>query len=66
MEVEARVRGRVQTVAARVALLACGASYRLQRGLGWGRPPLVLSAVRAEYGGAAEDGLDVFYDIHAT
>jgi geranylgeranyl reductase family protein len=61
VEVQTSACGRLDTVAARVTLLACGASYRLQRRLGWGTPTLLLSAAQAEFPSTGDDRLDVFF-----
>jgi geranylgeranyl reductase family protein len=59
--VHARAKGRVLKLSARVCLLACGARYRVQRTLGWGRPPLLLSSAQTEVTGALQEGLDIFF-----
>jgi geranylgeranyl reductase family protein len=57
----ARARGRPLALSAGTCLLACGARYRLQQGLGWGRPPLLLSSAQTEVPGVEQDALDIFF-----
>ena len=52
--------GQPERWAATVCILACGASYRFQRRLGWGLPALFLGSAQAEVVAAAGDSLDVF------
>jgi digeranylgeranylglycerophospholipid reductase len=48
------------TTSATVCVLACGASYRLQRGLGWGMPSLFMGSAQTEMVAAAGQELRVF------
>ncbi len=59
--IHARIAGRPQTLSALTCILACGASYRFQRDLGWGIPPLLFSSAQAEVKGVATERLDVFF-----
>lgn len=52
--------GRSCAFVARVCVLACGASYAIQRALGWGLPPLFLGSAQTELGGGAAEGVSVF------
>lgn len=52
--------GRSCSFAATVCVLACGASYALQRALGWGLPPLFLGSAQTELGGVDAESVDVF------
>jgi flavin-dependent dehydrogenase len=52
--------GRPRRLRAQVCLLACGAKYRFQRRLGWGVPPLFLTAAQTELAAPATDGVDIF------
>ena len=45
---------------AEMALLACGARYRLQRSLGWGMPRRFLASAQVELAAAPASGVDVF------
>lgn len=56
----ARIRGAPQAVTARVCVLACGASYELQRRLGWGLPRMFLGSMQAELPAEAGETLRVF------
>ncbi len=58
LEVEAA--GRPRRLRAQVYLLTCGAKYRFQRRLGWGVPPLFLTAAQTELAAPATDGIDIF------
>jgi geranylgeranyl reductase family protein len=59
--IRARARGRALTLSTSVCLLACGATYRFQRALGWGRPALLRSSAQTEVAGTPRDGLDIFF-----
>jgi len=48
------------TTSATVCVLACGASYRLQRELGWGMPPLFMGSAQTEVVSADGQELRVF------
>jgi geranylgeranyl reductase family protein len=52
--------GRRDTLGARICLLACGASYRLQRSLGWGVPPLYLTSAQMEVPATGGERLEIF------
>jgi len=52
--------GQLASTRASVCLLACGASYRFQRDLGWGLPGLFLSSAQTEVGAAGGEELDIF------
>jgi geranylgeranyl reductase family protein len=52
--------GRRGTLGARICLLACGASYRLQRSLGWGVPALYLTSAQIEMPAAGSEQLEIF------
>jgi geranylgeranyl reductase family protein len=58
--VTARTATGVRTARARMCVLACGASYGLQRAIGWGLPPLFLGSAQLEAPSAPADALDVF------
>jgi len=45
---------------AEMALLACGARYRLQRDLGWGMPARFLASAQVELTAVPASGVDVF------
>jgi len=51
---------RTRTLRARVCVLACGASYRFQRQLGWGIPALHLASAQTELEADADDALDIY------
>lgn len=60
--VHVRVAGKIHAVSARVCVLACGASYGFQRRLGWGVPPLFLSAAQMEVAAAVpSEEIEVFF-----
>lgn len=59
--VQARIAGHPHPVSARVCLLACGASYRFQRQLGWGWPPLCLGSAQTEVAAPLAHSLDLFF-----
>jgi digeranylgeranylglycerophospholipid reductase len=52
--------GRRGTLGARTCLLACGASYRLQRSLGWGIPALYLTSAQIEVPATGDERLEIF------
>jgi geranylgeranyl reductase family protein len=51
---------RTDAVHGRVCVLACGASYRLQRELGWGWPGLFLGSAQTELPASNDETLEVF------
>jgi geranylgeranyl reductase family protein len=48
------------TLRASVCVLACGASYRLQRSLGWGMPSCFMGSAQTEMAARSEEELRVF------
>jgi digeranylgeranylglycerophospholipid reductase len=58
--VHARFAGRSRVLRAEVCVLACGATYRFQRGLGWGMPRLFLASAQTEVAAPADEALSVF------
>jgi geranylgeranyl reductase family protein len=58
--VTARTAKGRRTAHAHVCVLACGASYGLQRAMGWGIPPMFLGSAQLETPSAPTDALDVF------
>jgi geranylgeranyl reductase family protein len=56
----ARHGGQGRMLSADVAVLACGASYRIQRTLGWGMPPLFLGSAQTELASDDTQCLSVF------
>jgi geranylgeranyl reductase family protein len=58
--VDAEVSGRYRRLTGTVCLLACGASYRFQRGLGWGMPPVFLGSAQTEVSADVGGPLQIF------
>ncbi len=58
--VEVTCGGSRERLRARACLLACGASYRFQRRLGWGVPPLALASAQTEAASPPDTALDIF------
>lgn len=60
-EVVAEVRGERRRIRGRICVLATGASYSLQRSLGWGAPPLALGAAQGEMTASEGERLELFF-----
>jgi geranylgeranyl reductase family protein len=58
--VRAARRGRLESVVARLCVLACGARYEFQRRLGWGTPPVFLGSAQTEAPASESEVVRIF------